>query len=89
MNLGNFVFFSLELLLNILSWLIIIRILLSWFRGLAAIPGGRFIADVTEPILAFFRRLMPPLGGIDLAPLWAILALDIFRSIFHSLNGGL
>lgn len=88
MQIPQLVFLSLELLFNILAWLIIIRVLTSWVRGLAAMPGARFIADVTDPVLRFFHKIIPPISGIDLSPLWAILALDILRSIFHSLSGG-
>lgn len=85
--MSHFVFLALEVLFNVLAWLIIFRVLMSWFRGMQGIPGGQFVADITEPVLVVFRRLIPPVSGIDLSPLWAVLALDVLRSIMRSLAG--
>ena len=85
--MGQFVAATLQILFSVLSWLIIIRILMSWFRGAQGVPGGHFIADITEPILGFFRRMIPPVSGIDLSPLWAVLVLDILRSALHGFSG--
>jgi YggT family protein len=44
-------------------------------------PGGysplqSVLASVCEPILRPFRRLIPPIAGIDLSPLWAVIAIQ-------------
>jgi YggT family protein len=55
---------------------IIIRVILSWVS-----PGGSYnpavalIEGLTDPILRPFRRLIPPLGGLDLSPVFAIILL--------------
>ena len=85
--MGHFVFVALEVLFNVLSWLIILRVLMSWFQGMQGMPGGHFVADITEPILSFIRRVIPPVSGMDLAPLWAVLVFDILRSVMHSFGG--
>lgn len=80
-------------LISILSLLIIIRALFSWFR-----PSGynkfyydveRFLHTVTEPILAPIRNVLPPVGpGIDLSPLVAILLLNVLNEVvFRVLRG--
>ena len=84
--MGHFVFVALEVLFNVLSWLIIIRVLMSWFKGAQGVLGGNFITDITEPILGSIRRVIPPVSGMDLAPLWAVLAFDILRSVMHSFS---
>ena len=65
-------------------WIIIIAwILLSWIQLLnARIPYSRvttaiigFIRDASEPYLRLFRRIIPPIGGIDLSPIVALLVL--------------
>jgi YggT family protein len=40
----------------------------------------RVIYDLTEPILGFFRRYIPPVGGLDLSPLVIFLILAVVRS---------
>lgn len=72
-----------DLAFRVYYWLIIIRVLLSWFRipsGRYFLPVYRFIFEMTEPFLAFFRRLMPSVmvggGGIDFSPIVAILVLQ-------------
>ncbi len=63
---------------EVYSWLIIIRVVLSWMPHDPYKPVFRFIYEVTEPALAPFRRLR--LGrnmGIDFAPFFALIALYI------------
>ncbi|NLY52727.1 MAG: YggT family protein [Firmicutes bacterium] len=44
-------------------------------------PMVRFIYDVTEPVLAPFRQLLPSVGGIDFSPILVFLVLDFVRRI--------
>ncbi|HHV93269.1 MAG TPA: YggT family protein [Firmicutes bacterium] len=44
-------------------------------------PLVRFIYDITEPVLAPFRRLLPSVGGIDFSPILVFLVLDFVRRI--------
>ena len=63
--------------------LVIARAILSWVEPNPYNPLVRFIASATEPLLRPFRGLLPPwrMGGIDLSPLFAILALKLFEII--------
>ena len=64
--------------------LILIYVLLSWFRlpyNLWLNRIQRFLYDVCEPYVGLFRRVLPPLGFIDLSPLVAILVLVLVRSL--------
>jgi YggT family protein len=40
----------------------------------------RFLVDVTEPLLGPLRRMLPPLGRMDISPLVAILILWLFQA---------
>jgi uncharacterized protein YggT (Ycf19 family) len=40
-----------------------------------------FLREVCEPFLRIFRRIIPPLGGLDFSPLFAIIALSVFNNI--------
>jgi YggT family protein len=41
----------------------------------------KFLRDVCEPYLRVFRRVIPPIGGIDFSPILAIFTLELFNSI--------
>jgi YggT family protein len=85
---------------NTLLWiytvLILIRILLTWVpnlpenAALRAVVG--FVEDVTEPYLALWRRIIPPLRGgfglIDISPIVAIVVLGIVGGIVVNLIHG-
>lgn len=56
--------------------LIFAYILLSWFRVPSSLNAvARFLHDVCEPYLRLFRRVIPPLGPIDLSPIVAVIVL--------------
>jgi uncharacterized protein YggT (Ycf19 family) len=40
-----------------------------------------FLREVCEPFLRLFRRVIPPLGGLDFSPLLAIIALQVINSV--------
>ena len=67
-------------LLEALTWLVIIRALLSWVSPDPYNPIVQFIERSTEPILALFRKVIPSYKiGIDLSPLFAILLLHFLK----------
>lgn len=66
------------------TWLIFIRIILSWVKHNPQQPIIKFIYEITEPVLSVFRRIIPPLGVIDLSPIVAFFALEILRQILVS-----
>jgi len=55
--------------------LIIARVIVSWIGGQSQHPIIPLIYQLTEPVLRPFNRVIPPLGGIDLSPLLALIAL--------------
>jgi YggT family protein len=64
--------------------LILVYVLLSWFRlpyNLWLNRIQRFLYDVCEPYVALFRRVLPPLGFIDLSPVVAILVLIVIQRL--------
>lgn len=71
---------SLYKFLEIYSYLLIARILLSWFQTAEwANNIISFLSPVTDPYLNIFRSIIPPLGGIDLSPILAFLALSFIQ----------
>jgi YggT family protein len=67
---------------TILTGAIIVRILFSWFSmGNSGGPIVRLLDDITEPILAPFRRVIPPLGMFDISPIIAILLIQFVTGL--------
>jgi len=69
----------LELLYNILFYSILISVVLSWVAPRGYNPAMKLLYDLTDPLLAFFRRYLPPMGGIDISPLLALVALQFAK----------
>jgi YggT family protein len=62
--------------LSIFTWAIILYVVLSWVSPGGYNPGAAVVAAVVEPVLAPFRRLIPQIGGLDLSPLFALIAIQ-------------
>ncbi|MDG6773787.1 YggT family protein [Thiomicrorhabdus sp. ZW0627] len=67
-------------LLDMMFWLIIIQVILSWVSP-GYNPNMVIFNQLTNPILAPFQRFIPPIGGMDLSPLAAILAIKLFQIV--------
>jgi YggT family protein len=61
--------------------MLIARVLGSWFPQVQEHPVFRFIAFYTDPYLNFFRRIIPPLGMVDISPIVAFFALQLLELI--------
>ena len=79
-NFINAIATILSFAVTILWWLIIIRALISWVNPDPYNPIVQFLYKTTEPILMPFRRIIPAYNiGLDLSPIFAILALMFIR----------
>lgn len=64
--------------LQLLTLLVVVRAVLSWIPSVDyGHPLIRLIIRITDPVLQPVRRVLPPLGGLDLSPLVAILLLQL------------
>jgi len=63
------------LLLRLFVFAIIIRVILSWISPGGYNPALAIIHALTDRVLLPFRRIIPPLGGLDLSPLVAIILI--------------
>ena len=68
-------------LLDVYTWIIIIRALLSWVNPDPYNPIVQILYRITEPVLRPFRRLLPPrkLGGLDVSPMVVILLVQFVK----------
>lgn len=80
---------NIELLTSILEFLLfivkvytfgmIIYIFMSWLPGARESAVGRWMSRIYEPFLEPFRRIIPPLGIVDISPIVAFLVLNLFE----------
>ena len=63
------------LALNIFIFAIIVQAILSWINPDPYNPVSGILFNITRPVLTPFRRLIKPVGGLDLSPLVALIAL--------------
>ncbi|MBU2828498.1 MAG: YggT family protein [Acidithiobacillus ferriphilus] len=70
-----------SLVLTLLFWAILIRAVLSWVQPDPRKPIVQFLERVTGPILYPLQRIIPPLGGIDLSPLVAMLLIELLKGL--------
>ncbi len=83
--LGAFV----RIFLDILSFLIIVRVLLSWFPNRPHHAAFDFIIETTQPVMRVARKITPRIGMLDLSPVIALLALDLLKTLFLALLSNL
>ena len=64
--------------------LIFAYVILSWVRSpYSTHPVVRFLHDVCDPYLRLFRRVLPPLGPVDLSPIVAVAALLVLQYLIN------
>jgi YggT family protein len=85
--------------LDLYFWVLVISAILSWLVAFGVVnTRNRFVYTVgdmlhrlTEPVLRRIRRFVPPLGGLDLSPIVAILIIFFLQRLmvnFGLLSGG-
>src|SRR3954470_9752292 len=80
----HFIYFVIDSHLGLLALAIIVSAVLSWLvafdvinlRNRFVYNVSRFLDAVTRPVLAPFQRFIPPLGGVDISPVVAIIVLQ-------------
>ena len=75
------IFSLLNLVLTVLEFAIIGRALISWVDQSMSSPVARVLVQVTEPIIAPLRRVLPTAGMIDFSPMVAILLIFVLQQM--------
>lgn len=77
---------TLATFISLYSYVVIIRILLTWFPTISWYNQPfSTLSQLTDPYLNLFRSIIPPLGGIDLSPILAILLLQVAGGLVSGL----
>lgn len=70
---------TINILFQIYTLMLFARILGSWIPEIQDTKAMQFIAFYTDPYLNLFRGIIPPLGMIDISPIFAFLALQLLQ----------
>ena len=72
--------------LSIYSFILIIRILLTWFPGIDWSNGIlSALSSITDPYLNIFRGIIPPIGGFDISSLLALILFQVIQGFIPQL----
>ncbi|MBE9199714.1 MULTISPECIES: YggT family protein [unclassified Nodularia (in: cyanobacteria)] len=83
----NLLFTTLATFVQFYSYLLIIRVLLTWFPTINWYNQPfAALGQITDPYLNLFRSIIPPLGGMDFSPILAFLALNLVGGLLRSLS---
>ncbi|NNF15888.1 MAG: YggT family protein [Gammaproteobacteria bacterium] len=74
----------LNVLLSLYFMLILLRVLMSWLNPDPRNPMVSVLYSLTEPVMAPARRLLPPIGGLDLSPIVVLFAISILQVFLNS-----
>tara|TARA_B100001250_G_C19677422_1_gene734277 strand:+ start:180 stop:428 length:249 start_codon:yes stop_codon:yes gene_type:complete len=66
---------------EILTYIIFIRVILSWFPHNPYQPAIRLIYQISNSILNPIRNAVSPIGGIDISPIIAIFIIQLIKNI--------
>ena len=65
------------LFIKVFFFALIISVILSWVAPRSQNPAALLVYQLSEPVLAPIRRFLPALGGLDLSPIFAFIALNL------------
>lgn len=66
-----------SLFLKVFFFALILSVILSWVAPQSHNPGAMLAQQICAPLLAPIQRILPNLGGLDLSPIFAFIALNL------------
>ena len=86
-NILGLIFGVLSDTLRIYSFLLLIRVLLTWFPSIDWNNGVlSALCSITDPYLNIFRGVIPPIGGFDISSILAFLLLNFLQGELYNLS---
>jgi len=70
-----------QLCINVFLFSILIQVIFSWVNPGAYNPVNAIISYLTDPIMRPVRRVIPPIGGLDLSPMVAMIGLYMLQML--------
>jgi len=72
---------------NVFIFAIVIQVILSWVNPGTYNPVNALLHSITRPVMGPIQRLIPPVSGIDLSPLVALIGLQVLKMLVLPLLG--
>ena len=76
------------LLVNIYFFALLAMIILSWVAPGGNHPALYLLHQITEPVMAPFRKVLPPMGGLDLSPILVFIVINVVQIALRHLATG-
>ncbi|MCB0011584.1 MAG: YggT family protein [Anaerolineales bacterium] len=81
----NFIATVINVIYYVFVIALLVRMILSFVGPYKYEQVWRVVRDLTEPVLAPVRRILPPMGGLDFSPMIVLLVAGFLRGILLSL----
>jgi YggT family protein len=75
------------LAINVFIFAIVIQVIISWVNPGTYNPVNALLHNLTQPLLGPIQRIIPPVSGIDLSPLFALIGLQVLKMLIQPLAG--
>ena len=79
----------LGLLVKIYFFALLGMIILSWIAPGTSNPAAYLMFQITEPVMAPFRKVLPAMGGIDFSPILVFILINVIQIFLRNLAAGL
>jgi YggT family protein len=76
------------LLVNIYFFALLAMIILSWVAPGSRHPAIYLLYQITEPIMAPLRKLLPPMGGLDFSPILVFILINVIQIVLRHVADG-
>ncbi len=71
---------TLNTLLTIYFWATLGAVIISWVAPDSPHPAPQLLLQLTEPVFALARKVIPPIGGLDLSPILIFILIQLAQS---------
>ncbi|MDH5392335.1 MAG: YggT family protein [Gammaproteobacteria bacterium] len=72
-----------SLLIDVFFYAILVQALISWINPQSYNPISQVLASVTAPVLRPVQKFIPPLGGMDISPIFAMIGLKVIEMLVN------
>ncbi|MCB1675130.1 MAG: YggT family protein [Halioglobus sp.] len=77
------------LLVNIYFFALLAMIILSWVAPGSRHPAVFLLYQLTEPLMAPFRKALPPMGGLDFSPILVFILINVIQIALRHMAAGI